>query len=158
MFWSIYNKVITLHNESSITSEGHAHVDIPITDSYIKMFTLDKNVFTAFGHIYCHDDHATQYAWQSDGTVWKDKSHEYDLIEAPNFEIIHNTKIINYFGKSYETSINTKYITTDGDGIIKCHTINPQISSLQWISDPQTMEYIDKIKYTGNWKESLICL
>lgn len=43
--------MITLHNESSITSEGHAHVDIPITDSYIKMFTLDKNVFTAFDNI-----------------------------------------------------------------------------------------------------------
>jgi len=121
---------------------------------------IDPNqpIYTAFGHVYCHDGHATPYAWQSDGTVWNDKSHEYDLLETPNFEIIHETKPVNYFGKSYTIYPNFNYISTNFDGRIKAHITEPQTSNLEWISNESTSQYIDKIKYNGNWTESLICI
>lgn len=144
-------------NTQYITKQHHYKVIIDQILSDLPDFTPNTKqpIYKVFGHIFDNNNHATPQAWLPDGTVWNDKSHEFDLIIAPDFEIIHNTKLINYFGKSFEVPINTHYISTDLNGDIHIHNDLPSISNNNhWISNNQS--FIENITYNGNWTKSLI--
>jgi hypothetical protein len=97
-------------NKQYITKHNHYHVEIDqILDNL--------PVYTVFGHIFDHNNHAQQHAWRSDGSVWENKPNRMDLIEAPNFKqhtiyhSIYYSLLLIMTALSHHTKFNQLSIT-----------------------------------------------